>query len=59
MFKPLKDLFWKKNYLKIPVTTNSDGLGAYKASVILIQDYRSCKESLAWKDLLLFLKVKL
>ena len=31
-------------------------MGAEKASVLILQDYRWSKESIAWKDLLLFLQ---
>ena len=55
MFKPLKQIFGKK-LSENPFNDKSGWVGADKASVILLQDYRWAKEPIPWKDMLLILE---
>ena len=55
MFKPLKQIFGKKLF-ENPSNDKFGWVGADKANVILLQDYRWDKESIPRKDLLLLLE---
>lgn len=55
MFKPIKSIFRDKLF-ENPSNDKFGWLGADKASVILLQDFRWKKDSIAWKDMLLLLE---
>lgn len=55
MFKPIKSIFDDKLFQN-PSDDKFGWLGADKASVIVLQDFRWNKDSIAWKDLLLLLE---
>ena len=55
MFKPMKSIF-HDNLFENPSNDKFGWLGADKASVIVLQDFRWNKDSITWKDLLLLLE---
>ena len=56
MFKPLKCIFKESELFENPSNDKYGWVGAEKASVIILQDYRWSKDNIAWKDLLLLLE---
>lgn len=56
MFKPLKCIFKESELFENPSNDKYGWVGAEKASVFILQDYRWSKECIAWKDLLLLLE---
>ena len=56
MLKPLKCIFKESEIFENPSNDKFGWVGAEKASVLILQDYRWSKESVAWKDLLLLLE---
>ena len=56
LLKPLKAIFKDDKVFENPSNDKFVWVGADKASVILLQDYRWSRESILWKDLLLFLE---
>lgn len=55
MLKPLKPIFREKLF-ENPANDKFGWVGADKASVIILQDFRWNKDSIPWKDLLLLLE---
>lgn len=55
MLKPMKTIYQYKLF-ENPSNDKFGWIGADKASVILLQDFRWNKDSIAWKDLLLLLE---
>ena len=55
MLKPLKRIF-DDCLFDNPANDKYAWVGANKAEVILLQDFRFCREVIAWKDLLLLLE---
>ena len=56
MLKPLKCIFKESEIFENPFNDKFGWVGAEKASVLILQDYRWSKENIAWKDLLLLLE---
>ena len=56
MLKPLKCIFKESESFENPSNYKSGWVGAEKASVLILQDYRWSKESIARKDLLFLLE---
>ena len=55
LLKPLKSIFEEKLF-ENPSNDKFGWLGADKASIIVLQDFRFNRESITWKDLLLLLE---
>lgn len=55
MLKPLKCIFGDRLFDN-PANDKYAWVGADKAEVILLQDFRFCREAITWKDLLLLLE---
>ena len=55
MLKPLKEVF-KDKVFENPSRDKFGWIGADKAHIMLLQDFRYCKELISWNDLLLLLE---
>ncbi len=56
MLKPLKYMFTAEELFENPSNDKFGWVGAEKASILILQDFRWSKDSIAWKDLLLLLE---